>query len=95
MDIKITWQNDRWSSGTWTKGTVGKHSFSALVFPEHAVCKHYELGRSKISKLWVTKNDNPVFNFDRGLDIAAKGKDAKRAVKLLCDKLAGMVFPTK
>jgi hypothetical protein len=92
MEIKITNLNDRVSPGTWAIGKIGPFEFQALVFPAHAVCKSYELGRSKISKLWITKDDAPVFNFDRGLDIAAKGKDSKAAVALLTKNLAKLVF---
>ncbi len=71
LDLKIT-KIDRRNSGggSWVIGTIdGTYKFNALVFPEHAESEDYELGRSRISKLWIqdTTNKATVYNFDRGL----------------------------
>jgi len=38
-------------------GTLNAHRFDALVFAEHAECPDYELGDSRISKLWLKRLD--------------------------------------
>ena len=98
MDMKIDSIKDA-HLGKWAIGTVGNFQFQALVFPKHAFIKSFELGRSRISKLWIaTRNDIPdrvcLFNFDRGMDVAARGKDAKQAVRLLCKNVAKTVYET-
>ena len=70
--LKITKAERRQSAGgVWVKGTVHGHAFNALVFPEHAESPDYELGESKISKLWMQRHADHkvVVNFDRGWDI--------------------------
>ena len=55
-DFSITKTSRRASGGgTWVCGRIEGHRFDALVFPEHAESEEYELGRSKISKLWVQR----------------------------------------
>ena len=99
MDMKID-QVKNACIGKWAIGIVGNLQFQALVFPKHAVHKSFELGSSRISKLWIATMDDPagnrveVFNFDRGHDVAAKTKDAKQAVRLLCKSVAKMVYET-
>ncbi|NLE46470.1 MAG: hypothetical protein GX620_17275 [Chloroflexi bacterium] len=52
-------------------GTIAGHKFNALVFPEHAESPEYELGTSRISKLWIQRRADgaTVVNFDRGWDV--------------------------
>ena len=61
------------ASGTWVRGTIAGYRFDALVFAEHAADPDWELGESRISKLWVKRlaNRKIVFNWDRGQDVAA------------------------
>ena len=49
-------------------GTIAGYRFNALVFPAHAECPEYELGDSRISKLWLERiaDRATVLNFDRG-----------------------------
>ena len=56
--------------GTWVSGSIAGHSFQILVFPEHAESEEYELGTSRISKLWLRRQADRqvVANFDRGWD---------------------------
>ncbi len=71
-DLAITKASRRASgSGTWVSGTIAGYRFDALVFPEHAEDPEWELGDSRISKLWIArlKNKETVFNWDRGLDM--------------------------
>jgi hypothetical protein len=42
-------------AGTWVCGTIAGHRFDALVFPEHADNPDWEIGDSRISKLWVQR----------------------------------------
>ena len=76
----------------WVEGTVGPYRFQALVFPEHADNEDWELGRSKISKLWIGYSGQTVFNWDRGLDHPAELIQEHQAVNTLKDNLARMVF---
>ena len=48
----------------WVAGSIMGHSFSVLVFPEHALHPSYELGRSRISKLDIRReiDDELVVN---------------------------------
>ena len=55
-DLAITKTTRRAAgAGTWVIGTLNGHRFDALVFPEHAECPDYELGDSRISKLWIKR----------------------------------------
>ena len=55
-DLTITKTTRRAAgAGTWVIGTIAGHKFNALVFPEHAECPDYELGDSRISKLWIKR----------------------------------------
>ena len=94
-DLNIMRVKHRTSGGgVWVTGTLDEFRFDALVFAEHAEYDDYELGRSRISKLWVTRGDSrqTVFNFDRGLDVPAKTDKAQAAVDFLAGGLADLVF---
>jgi hypothetical protein len=82
------------AGGAWAVGTVAGHRFDALVFPEHAENPDYEIGDSRISKLWLKRlaNDRTVFNWDRGMDVPAADRAAKAVVDFLCAGLAEAVF---
>jgi hypothetical protein len=90
-DLEITKTTRRASGGgTWVCGRLAGHRFDALVFPEHAEVTDYELGQSRISKLWVERlaDKQTVFNWDRGLDIPAATDLAQAIVDFLADGLA-------
>ena len=71
-------------------GTVQGHRFDGLVFPEHAECPDYELGDSRISKLWLQRlaDKKCVANFDRGWDVRPTTKIAAAIVDFLAAGLA-------
>lgn len=81
-------------TGTWVTGTIADHKFNALVFPEHAESEAYELGMSRISKLWVQRlsEQKTVVNFDRGWDVQPADDLAKRITDFLAAGLADHVF---
>jgi hypothetical protein len=87
----------RQCGGTWICGTIAGYRFSALVFPEHADDSNWEIGRSRISKLWLAKTSNKetVYNWDRGLDFPAASDKAQAVVDFLCEGLADYVYPTQ
>ena len=94
-DFRITKTSRRASGGgTWVCGTIAGHRFDALVFPEHAECEEYELGRSKISKLWVQRlaDKQTVFNWDRGMDQSAATDLAQAIVDFLAAGLADQTY---
>ncbi|XZE33686.1 DUF7678 domain-containing protein [Pirellulaceae bacterium SH501] len=97
LDLTITKISHRTpgAGGSWVQGKINnEYRFDALVFSEHAECESYELGRSKISKLWIQRfPDRAVmFNFDRGLDVAAVNTEVQVVVDFLCEGLSDLVF---
>jgi hypothetical protein len=42
-------------AGAWVCGRLNGHRFEALVFPEHAENPEWEIGDSRISKLWLQR----------------------------------------
>ena len=96
LDLAITKIEQRTiGGGAWVIGTINdQYKFNALVFPEHAECESYELGQSKISKLWIqrTADRTTLFNFDRGLDVSAANTEIQVIVDFLCVGLADLVF---
>ena len=90
-DLRITKTTRRAAgAGTWVIGTLNGHRFDALVFAEHAECPDYELGDSRISKLWLQSlaDRKVVANFDRGWDIRPTTKVAQAIVDFLAAGLA-------
>jgi len=90
-DLVITKTTRRASgAGTWVIGTTNGHLFNALVFPEHAENPDYELGDSRISKLWLKRlsDERTVCNFDRGWDVRPTTKLAAAIVDFLAAGLA-------
>jgi hypothetical protein len=94
-DLEITKTTRRASGGgTWVSGRLAGHRFDALVFPEHAENAEWELGDSRISKLWVQRlaDKQMVFNWDRGMDVAATTDIAKTIVDFLAAGLADHIY---
>jgi len=94
-DLCITKTTRRASGGgTWVCGTLAGHRFDALVFPEHAESEEYELGKSRISKLWVQRlaDKKGVFNWDRGMDQPAETDLAQAIVDFLAAGLADQTY---
>ena len=75
-------------------GTLNGYHFDALVFGEHTECPDYELGDSRISKLWLKSltDHRVVANFDRGWDIRPTTKIAAAIVDFLTAGLAEHVY---
>ncbi len=94
-DLRITKTSRRASGGgTWVCGTVAGHRFDALVFPEHAENSEWEIGDSRISKLWIQRlaDKQTVFNWDRGLDQPAASDLAQAIVDFLSAGLADHIY---
>ena len=81
-------------AGTWVCGTICGHRFDALVFPEHAEVPEYEIGDSRISKLWLQRQADraTVYNWDRGMDVPAADATAAAIVDFLGAGLAEHTF---
>lgn len=92
--FRITKRTGRTNGGNWVTGTIGGHTFEALVFPEHAENPSFELGDSRISKLCVREQGTRVEAacFDRGWDRKPTPPAAKAIVDLLSAGLAETVF---
>ena len=95
FDLEITKIEQRTNAGgTWVSGTIDDIvRFEALVFADHAECEEYELGQSRISKLWLQRlsDRKTVFNFDRGMDVPAEDNATESIVEFLCEGLADFV----
>lgn len=93
-DFEIVKTTRRAAGGTWVFGHVNGHSFDALVFAEHAENAEWEIGDSRISKLWLKRlaDASTVYSWDRGLDIPAKSQTAQHIVDFLCAGLAEHVY---
>ena len=97
LDLTITKITNRCRSagGSWVQGKINdEYRFDALVFADHAEDESYELGRSKISKLWIQRlaDQQTMFNFDRGLDVPAVNTEIQVVVDFLCEGLSDLVF---
>lgn len=81
-------------SGTWVIGRVDNYRFDALVFEDHAVDADWELGDSRISKLWVRRisDKTNVYNWDRGADIEPVDAEVQQVVDFLAGGLADVIF---
>jgi hypothetical protein len=94
-DLEITKVTRRAAAaGTWVRGTIAGYRFDALVFPAHADNRDWEMGDSRISKLWVKHlaDHKIVFNWDRRLDIAAADHETLAIVDFLAAGLADYVY---
>ena len=97
LDLTITKisNRNRAVGGSWVQGRINdEYRFDALVFADHAESEDYELGRSKISKLWIERlvDRRVMFNFDRGLDVPAVNTEVQVVVDFLCEGLSDLVF---
>jgi hypothetical protein len=94
-DLEITTVTQRVAAaGTWVCGTLSGHRFEALVFPEHAANPEWEIGDSRISKLWVQRlaDKQTVFNWDRGADVNANDELTQAIVDFLAGGLADHIY---
>jgi hypothetical protein len=94
-DLQITKTSRRTSvGGTWVCGTIADYRFEALAFPEHAETPEWELGQSRISKLWVKRlsDGKTVVNFDRGWDIRPTDATDEAVVDFLTAHLASRIY---
>jgi hypothetical protein len=94
-DLHITKISRRASgAGKWVCGTIAGHRFDALVFSEHAENAEWEIGDSRISKLWVQRltDRRQVFNWDRGADLPAADATVAAIVDFLCAGLADLAY---
>ena len=94
-DLEITTVTRRASGcGTWVCGTLCGHRFDALVFPERADNPEWEIGDSRIPKLWVQRiaDKHTVFNWDRGPDVPAADATTRAIVDFLAGGLADYVY---
>jgi hypothetical protein len=95
-DLRITHVSRRPSDrGTWISGTLRDCKFSALVFPEHALNRAWEIGDSRISKLSIQRrsDDTLLYCWDRGLDQPAAEPWVQEVVEFLAEGLADFVYP--
>src|SRR5262245_55932182 len=92
--LRIKKTEGRKVGGTWVTGTIADHYFDALVFPEHAECESYELGDSRIAKLYLRRNSDrqTVAHFERGWDVHPTNDLARELVDLLAAGLAEFIF---
>jgi len=97
-DLKITKRTRQAAgAGTWVCGRLHGHRFDALVFPEHAECAEFELGTSRISKLFVQRlaDRQTVVDCDRGWEVRPTTAEAEAIVAFLETRLAEMTYGTQ
>ncbi|MBI5864849.1 MAG: hypothetical protein HZB38_10135 [Planctomycetes bacterium] len=83
------------AGGAWVVGMIAGHRFDALVFPEPATNREWEVGGdSRISKLWVQRISDKatVYNWDRGADVEPATELAGVIVDLLAAGLADHIW---
>jgi hypothetical protein len=82
------------SSRVWVRGTLDGYSFNALLYVAGTTNPAWQIGDSRISKLAVLRiaDNEPVFNWDRGLEFEPADERAQRVVDWLVRYLAGRVF---
>ena len=94
--LKITKTESRRlnAPGTWVNGSIAGHTFQVLVFEDHAETESYELGTSRISKLWLRRQADRkvVANFDRGWDLQPTTAEARAIVDFLAAGIAEHTF---
>jgi hypothetical protein len=80
--------------GTWVTGRIAGYRFEALVFPEPALNREWEVGGdSRISKLWVgDANGREIYAWDRGPGTPAASPTVEMIVELLSEGLAETIF---
>ena len=95
FDLEIT-KVTRQAAGAGTRacGTLSGHRFEALVFPEHAADADWEIGDSRISKLFIRRLEEKriVFNWDRGADVPAADELTGMIVDFLAGGLADHIY---
>jgi hypothetical protein len=95
-DFEITSVREREHGvgGTWVNGRLNGHEFCAMVFAERAREPSYEIGDSRISKLWLRRDADRavVFNWDRGADVEAADETTQTIVGFLEVGLADLIF---
>ena len=94
-DLQFTSQTKRNNAdGTWVSGTLCGHRFEALVFAGHALNPDWEIGDSRITKLWLQRlaDQEEVYNWDRGEDHPPADKTAAAIVQFPCDGLAEATY---
>jgi hypothetical protein len=94
-DLQITQITRRAAgAGTWVWGTLSGHRFEALVFPDHAANPAWEIGESRISKLWIQRlaDKREVYSWDRGADVPAADSLVECIVDFLVGGLADFVY---
>ncbi len=80
--------------GAWVRGTLNGHRFHALVWSAHADHAEWEIGESRITKLWVKRiaDKAVVFSWDRGMDVPAQDATAQAIVGFLCEGVADLAY---
>jgi hypothetical protein len=87
-------QPRRSAGGKWVTGRMAGYRFEALVFPEPALDREWEVnGDSQISKLWIgDAAGREAYAWDRGPGTPAANKTVEMIVELLAAGLAETIF---
>ncbi len=77
----------------WSEGTIGVPAKNGTYTAVHYWVKHFEepsedygINGGKISKLMLKANGEIIYNYDRGLDIDCKDKNAELALCILLNE---------
>lgn len=83
------------AGGKWLRGTVDEFSFAALVLPQHARVRSWEIGDSCIETLTIRRRGTKriLFNWDRGPNIPTTDARVLQAIACLEACLRQTAFP--
>lgn len=71
----------------WTQGVI---NFNGKAY--HYCVKHYEepsifgYNEGRASKIWISRDDIEVLNYDRGNDVPCADADTEAVLQMLLDK---------
>ncbi len=71
----------------WSQGVL---NFNGRAY--RYCVRHYEepsifgYNEGRASKIWISRDDNEVFNFDRGDDVSCADADTETVLQMLLDK---------
>lgn len=90
--IEKTQKNLR--GGIWVTAECLGYRIQALVFAKHTDDPAFELGTSRITKLWIQRicDRKEMYNWDRGLDHACEEPNVESIVDAVASSLADIIF---
>ena len=73
------------NNGRWIEFEITSYTVQALVYDEPS--EDYGINSGCVSKLWIRKGDNVVYNYDRGLDFCEISNDDLEMIIMICETI--------